>query len=92
METRSGDVVSLQAGMFEAITNLDSADFKLEGEQAFQVKNENDTEVLLEVLPASGTDYVAMKFYPGWNVEIVKAVKQNVVLTADERANLKYGF
>ena len=81
-----------QVSLWAAITDLGTADFTLSGNKVFVIKNENEDAVSLEVMPADGTAYVATKFYPGWNMELVKAVKTNTTLTAGELANLKYGY
>jgi len=55
----------------------------------FLIKNESDNNVTLSVVPASSSDDVALNtvFYPGWNVELVKKVEVDALITAD----LKYG-
>ena len=93
LETNNGlHEVIAQISMWAAITNLGTADFTLSGNKVFCIKNENDDAVSLEVKPADGSDYVATKFNPGWNIELVKAVKTNTVLTSDQLSKLKYGY
>lgn len=87
MDTRSGDSTSLQPGNFGDITNLNNEDFEIPGGVPFQVKNEGATDVWLDVIPSSGSEFVPTLFYVGWNPEIVKAVKKNA-----NALNLKWGY
>lgn len=90
-ETESGAIASLQVADFGQMDV--SADFKLKSETmldlSFRIKNESDDPVDLEVVPwSSGRDGepVIMRFYPGWNPEIVREVKASGV-----SARLRYG-
>lgn len=77
-QTRSGESLSLQAGMFD-VMDISTADFSIAGNQKFHIKNEGTAAVSLEVIPAAAeTDtYVPVSFDPGWNSEIVRKVKKN---------------
>ena len=90
LRTKKGQVVRMQVTEWENITDLKTEDFSKEG-VAFVIKNENDASIVLEVMPFDGDTFVATKFNPGWNIEIVKAVKTNILLTDDELANIKWG-
>lgn len=67
----------MQVSKFGSVTNLASANFELSDNQPFLVKNENDDAVTLEVLPLFGTTWVNVKFYAGWNPEIVLKIKKS---------------
>lgn len=86
--TRSGDQPSTQIGIIGVVPSLAAANFKLDGGLTFQVKNDTDTAVELEVKLGSMTTFVKTFFQPGWNPEIVKEIK--VVATAG--LVLKYGY
>lgn len=99
MDGRSGVMMSEQVAMFDFITDLNTADFKIanpddsqsESNMAFLVKNEGTSEVTLEVIPAAapeGADYQENKFYPGWNPELIRAIKTNT----NTLPTLKYGY
>lgn len=88
--TRSDQVVSAQIGKMGAITGLQDGDFSLEGNMPFNIKNDGVQQVELEVRLAgdkTGT-FVSTVFYPGWNPEIVSAVRQ----TTAAGLNLKWGY
>lgn len=90
MLTRSNEVVSAQIGKMGAITGLQDGNFSLEGGMPFNIKNDGEEQVELEVkLAGDETDsFVSTVFYPGWNPEIVNAVKQ----TSQADLNLKWGY
>jgi len=81
-----------QIGVCGAITNLATADFEVDNGQHFIIDNENEEAVVLEVKFARMDTFVSKKIYPGPNLFLLKAIKQNEVLTAPELANLKYGY
>lgn len=86
------DELKLQCVDFDNVTDLDSENFSIEsGKKYFMIKNENNANIILEVKPARGTEFVSTTFYPGWNIEMVKEIKTNTVLTAEEIANIKWG-
>jgi hypothetical protein len=89
IETPDSVEVIPQFPYFGDIADLDTDNFSIGG-KAFMIKNENDAEVELEVMPARGDAFVSTKFYQGWNLELVKEVKKNTVLTT-ELDNLKWG-
>lgn len=91
LEAANGRVTIPQITNFGAVTNLDTADFTLTGNEIFVVKNDNEAAVTLEVMPADGDAYVSTSFAPGWNMELVKAIKTNTTITSTERGNLKWG-
>lgn len=86
---RSGEGLSLQLGKFGAMS-LASANFKIEGNVKFQVKNEGAEAVTLEVIPADADNdtFISTKFDPGWNPEIIREVKVNTT----EGLALKWGY
>lgn len=88
METRSGDMVSPQIGRMGVI-DCSSGDFRLSNGQSFNIKNDGDEDVVLNVQLASMTDddFIETTFATGWNPEIVKCVKQS-----DASTNLKWGY
>jgi len=81
-ETRIGSIVSSQIGRMGAI-DLSEGEFRLSDGMGFNIKNDGDAAVSLDVIldkMAEG-DYVTTKFYPGWNKEIVRAVKSDDTVT-----------
>ena len=87
--TRGGEAVSAQIGVIGVIENLNTQNFKKE-DVPFNLKNDGDTAVTLEVnlwgMPLG--NFVATKFEPGWNPEIVREIKQTDAAGLD----LKYGY
>lgn len=64
-------------------------EFRLSGNTPFNIKNDGEEAVTLTVLldkMAEG-DYIETKFDPGWNPEIVRAVKE-----PEGTVDLKYGY
>lgn len=90
MFTRSEEVVSAQIGKMGAITGLQDGNFSLEDNMPFNIKNDGMEQVEIEVhLAGDKTDsFVSTVFYPGWNPEIVTAVKQ----TSQAGLKLKWGY
>lgn len=86
--TASGAATTLQISKMGVITNLAVADFALPGNALFMLKNDGPAQIELEVKLADSDEWILTKFDPGWNPEILKAVKINV--SAD--INLKYGY
>ncbi len=88
METRSGDMVSPQIGRMGVI-DCSAGDFRLANGQSFNIKNDGDDDVVLQVQLASmaDDDSVETTFATGWNPEIVRCVKQS-----DASVNLKWGY
>lgn len=84
--SRAGSSVSPQVGMMGEIT-FDDGNFLLPDGQVFNIKNNGDDDVEIEVrldqMP-EGT-FITTKFAPGWNPEVVREVKASNV------ENLKYG-
>ena len=89
-ETRSGEHVSAQIGKMGVIADLNNKDFKLDGGQCFNIKNDGATPVKLSVQLAgmSNGDFIETQFDCGWNPEIIKTVKQ----TSLSGTNLKWGY
>jgi hypothetical protein len=77
MTQRGGIKEAGQVGHFGLITGLGGG-FDLDG-VPFNIKNNTITTIDLIVVPAGGGggDAVAMKCYPGWNVEIVSSIAIN---------------
>ena len=92
METRSGEMVSAQVGVFDNIdaAQLNKGNFKLANGQGFVIKNEGTQAVELEVLPAGANDrnFVKTTFDVGWNPELVKEIKA----TSLSSLKLKFGY
>ena len=84
-ETRSGQMVSAQIGRMGVINT--AADFSLPAGQVFNIKNEGDDAVVLEVQLAgmAAGQFVETVFEVGWNPEIVKTLK------ASGATDLKWG-
>ena len=86
--TRSGTQVSVQVGKCGVFTDLKSENFKMKNGKSFNIKNEGDEAVFLNVKFAQNDEFQMWKFYPGWNPEIVKEVEQ----TNSDVSNLKWGY
>lgn len=90
--TRQHESTSDQFTVCDAITGLAANDFKLPNDDPFCIDNENESAVILEVKFYGMDAFVSKKIYPGPNVFLLKAVKKNMLLSAPELANLKYGY
>ena len=88
--TRSGEGVSAQIGKMGTITGLQDGNFQLGDGQCFNIKNDGDSAVTLEVQLAGmeDGDFSETHIETGWNPEIVKAVKQSSLSSL----NLKWGY
>lgn len=85
--TRSGEAVSVQIGkMGKIFTNKD---FQLPAGQTFNIKNEENEPVILEVQLGQMEDgeTVETLFDVGWNPEIVKVLKK-----PSQPYDLKWGY
>lgn len=85
---RNGDVVSAQVSCMGVITLNAGQNFSLKG-RPFQIKNEADSPVTLEVSlkgMAEG-EFVTTTFDTGWNPEICREVK-----TTSAAVDLKWGY
>lgn len=81
-KTRKGELPSAQIAEMGVI-DISSRDFSLDG-GPFNIKNDLGTEVELEVYLYSDKKEahpIITKFYPGWNPEIVRRVKQSPSVT-----------
>lgn len=76
-----GNSLSLQHTVFDSVDGLSDGDFTLPGNIPFKIKNDNEEAVSLEVKPAGLGKWVLTNFHPGWNIEIVVAIKQNALVT-----------
>ena len=85
--TRSGEVVSAQIGIMGKI-ELQDSNFYLADGQPFNVKNDGDESISLEIKLAGMEDFIETTFEPGWNPEIVREIKK----TSLENLNLKWGY
>ena len=65
----------------KVIAVLADADFQLTNSAAFKVKNDNEDRVLLEVKYADSNEFVSTYFMPGWNEDLVVAIKQNAAVS-----------
>jgi len=80
-------MVSAQIGKMGVIDLL--SDFSLPNGQSFNIKNDGDEPVLLEVQLAkmANGEFVETIFDVGWNPEIIKVVKQPATV-----GDLKWGY
>jgi len=87
--TRSGDMVSAQIGKMGIIDDLNSANFRIPG-TPFNLKNDGETPVILYVRLWSmpNAKFVATRFEPGWNPEIISEIQQTSLSNLD----LKWGY
>lgn len=65
----------------KVITGLAAADFQLTNLAAFKVKNDNEDRVLLEVKYADSNEFVSTYFMPGWNEDLIVAIKKNAAVS-----------
>lgn len=88
--TRSGEGVSAQIAKMGTITGLQDGNFQLVDGQCFNIKNDGDSAVNLEVRLAGMEDgnFIETRIETGWNPEIVKEVKQSPLSSL----NLKWGY
>jgi hypothetical protein len=87
MATRSNVETSLQIGRMGSL-NVSEGDFYLEKKSDFfLLKNEGEEPVVLDVILAKNDHVISVMFYPGWNPELVKVVKQ----TSTDVSNIKWG-
>lgn len=88
MNNRDGKQISAQVSKMGEITINQGENFVLEG-HPFQLKNDSESSVTLQVNlygMEEGT-WISTIFYPGWNPEILRAVKADSINTA-----LKWGY
>jgi len=83
--TRSGEMASVQIGKMGIIDT--TSDFSLSDGQRFNVKNDGEERITLEVQLAQMDDFISTSFDVGWNPEIVLAVKQT-----SQPCDLKWGY
>lgn len=94
MQNRDGQQVSAQVSKMGVITLNQVQNFVMDG-YPFQVKNDRDTAVTLEVLPygnfdrdnPSNSQWVTTNIAPGWNPEILVAIK-----ASSQDVDLKWGY
>ena len=86
--TRSGETVSAQIGKMGLIDLTN--DFGLLHGQRFNIKNDGDEAVALEVQLSAMAEgsFIETVFEAGWNPEIVKTIKA----TSIGGLNLKWGY
>jgi len=77
-DTKSKKVILQAYG--KPVTNLAAADFSIAG-NAFKVKNDNENRVQLEVKYFGSTVWVSTYFLPGWNEDVIIAIKQNALVS-----------
>lgn len=87
--TRGGEVVSAQIGKIGAVAGLANGNFTLEEGVPYNIKNDGDTAVILEVnlWGMNPGEFVATRFETGWNPEIVREIKQTSI-----NATLIWGY
>jgi hypothetical protein len=88
VKTASGASTTLQIALMGIVANLAVADFSLPDNALFMLKNDGPAQIELEVKLANSDAWILTKFDPGWNPEILKAIKIN----ASADINLKYGY
>lgn len=94
MNNRDGMQVSAQVSKMGVITLNQGQNFVMDG-YPFQVKNDRETAVTLEVLPfgnydrdnPSNNQWVTTTFAPGWNPEMLVAIK-----ASSQDVDLKWGY
>jgi hypothetical protein len=69
------------------IDGVDAHDFIIENANFFLIKNEGDEAVSLPVVLAGDNKVINVLFYPGWNPELVRVVKQ----TSTDVSNIRWG-
>lgn len=86
--TRIGAGVSAQIARMGEITFTDG-EFRIPNNVPFQIKNDGEEAVTLEVLLDQMWEgnFIETSFAPGWNPEIVRAVKE-----PEGTVDLKYGY
>lgn len=77
-DTKSKKVILQAYG--KPVINLETGDFSISGRQ-FVIKNDNDDRVALEVQYAGETSFVSTYFQPGWNPDVIVAIKQNALVS-----------
>lgn len=81
MATRSGEQTSLQ---ITVLKNVPEGEYS--SAFAFLLKNITENNITVEILPLNGDTWISTVLYPGWNVELVKGVRNVTVNT------LQYGW
>lgn len=71
------DNIIMQIGNAEAVPGISAADYAPTTDIPFLVKNDGTDNVTLEVKYANGTAWVSTVFQPGWNPDVIKAIKTN---------------
>lgn len=74
-DTKGNEVILQAYG--KPVTNLSSANFTLSNNKHFVVKNDNEERVALEVKYVGSNTFVSTYFQPGWNPDVIWAIKQN---------------
>lgn len=92
MENRTGEMCSPQIARMGSISNLGTQDFQMPDGMAFNIKNDGESAVVLEVQLAGMDDdeTITTLFEVGWNPEIVKRVVKSTSLP--NTVNLKWGL
>lgn len=92
MENRTGEMCSPQIARMGSISNLGTQDFQMPDGMAFNIKNDGESAVALEVQLAGMDDdeTITTLFEVGWNPEIVKRVVKSTSLP--NTVNLKWGL
>ena len=88
--TRGGEVVSAQIGNMGVIDNLQNENFSLPTGQSFNLKNDSDQAIDLEIQLVGMEDgnFVQTTICVGWNAEIIKTIKKSSLSVT----NLKWGY
>lgn len=83
-ETIVNQDLKVQSLQVSRLLNVPAGEF--EPGLMFLLKNITDENITVEIRPAGQEEYVSTVLYPGWNVELVNAVKGVTDNT------LQYGF
>lgn len=83
-ETIVNQDLKVQSLQVSRLLNVPAGEF--EPGLMFLLKNITDENITVEIRPAGQEEYISTILYPGWNVELVNAVKGVTDNT------LQYGF
>lgn len=76
-ENYQGFTESLQVSYMKAVPAL-AQDEEFKAGKQFIIKNVSGGELEVNILPRGNGDYITTTLFPGWNPEIVKAIKGEV--------------
>lgn len=90
METRiTNRANAVNSFQISVLGSIDKANFNLPdgkgGELGFLIKNNTEDPISVEIIPYSMDSSITTTMYPGWNVEVVREVVNQV-------EGLQYGY